>query len=64
MSLALSMVISDLAAPGMMMIVVRESRFPPWLPPDPALPELTTGPPPDGRFGGGIIAVPPKHSKD
>jgi hypothetical protein len=59
MSLAFSMVISDFVAPGIMMIGVLESRFPLWFP-DPVLPELTTGPPPDGRLGGGIIVVPAK----
>lgn len=59
MSLALSIVIKDLAAAGIIMIGVLEGRFPPWFP-DPAFPELTTGPP-AGLPGGGIIAGPPKN---
>ena len=59
MSLALSIVIMDFPAAGMMMIGVLEGRLPPWLP-EPAFPELTTGPPTGRPLGGGIIDGPPK----
>ena len=61
MSLALSIVIKDFDAPGMMMIGVLEGRLPPWFP-EPAFPELTTGPP-AGRAGGGIMVCPPKNQR-
>jgi hypothetical protein len=59
MSFALSIVINDLAAAGMMMIGVLDGGLLLCFP-VPAFPELTTGPP-EGRPGGGIIVGPPNN---